>query len=220
MTAVDIVLCVDVTASMTSIIETVKKGALGFHEQLAEAMAERDMDISRLRVKVLAFRDFSVDRDVIEQTDFLQLPGDKNRLAAFMARLKATGGGDVPESGLEALALAIRSPWSTGDGDLRKIIVMFTDASAHPLGHRKSVRARGYPESVPRSLDGLQDLWQGDDSPMGVGAKRLVLFTPEIGPWDEIADTWDKTVLVPSVAGTGLADVVMDEVIATLVRSM
>jgi hypothetical protein len=222
-TAVDIVLCIDVTDSMSSIINEVKQGALSFHERLASFMAKRGMEISRLRLKVLAFRDYSVDRDVIEETDFLLLPELDKELAAFVHGLRADGGGDVPESGLEALALAVQSPWGLVDGDRRTIIVLFTDASAHPLGHRKSVRATGYPESMPRSLNDLHDQWgrPGSRQPVMDGhAKRLVLFAPETEPWDEIADTWDNTLLVPSTAGTGLQDIVLDEVISTLARSM
>jgi hypothetical protein len=55
---------------------------------------------------------------------------------------------------------------------------------------------------------------------MDQSAKRLLLFAPEVEPWCTLADTWDRTMLVPSVAGTGLAEVALDEVVSTIARSV
>jgi hypothetical protein len=51
-------------------------------------------------------------------------------------------------------------------------------------------------------------------------AKRLLLFAPKQEPWREIADTWNNTMFVPSVAGTGLEEIALDEVISTIARNM
>jgi hypothetical protein len=220
---VDIVMCVDVTSSMSPVLEQVKQGALVFHERLTQVMERLGMRIGRLRLKVLAFRDYCTDQDVIEQTDFLTLPKQAKELARFVRALKPSGGGDIPESGLEALALAIQSPWNRADGDRRDIIVLFTDAPAHPLGHRASVRARRYPASVPRTLPELHGQWGrpgGGDAVMDSRVKRLLLFAPSEEPWVEIADTWENTMFVPSVAGTGLEDVALDEIVSTIARSL
>jgi hypothetical protein len=223
-TAVDIVLCIDVTGSMGPVIDKVKQGAMSFHERLETVMARRGMEIGTLRLKVLAFRDYCADRNAIETTSFLPLPLHSNGFQQFINGLKASGGGDAPESGLEALALAMRSPWNPARGDRRNIIVLFTDASAHPLGHRKSVRAKGYPKAMPKSMTELHDMWGrpgGDAQPlMNPEAKRLLMFAPEHEPWPEIADTWDKTLFVPSTAGTGLEDIALDEVISTIASSL
>lgn len=222
-TAVDIVLCIDVTGSMGAVIGTVKEGALSFHERLATVMARRGAEIGDLRLKVLAFRDYCADRNVIEETPFLPLPQQNADFERFVRDLRASGGGDAPESGLEALALAIQAPWSRVDGDRRNIIVLFTDASAHPLGHRKSVRAKGYPAAMPKSMTELHDLWGrpgGAEPLMDPQAKRLLVFAPEHEPWPQIADTWDKTLFVPSTAGTGLEDIALDEVISTIASSL
>ena len=132
--AVDIVLCIDITMSMHPVLDGVKSSALSFHDKLTSVMAEKGKSISQLRVKVIAFRDFG-DRadDAIEETGFLALPGQSDEYQAFVRRLEARGGGDAPESGLEALALAIRAPWERGLDRRRHVIVMFTDAPAHTL---------------------------------------------------------------------------------------
>ena len=186
---VDIAFCIDVTASMGPVIEKVKQGALSFHERLASVLARRDITVTRTRIRVVAFRDFGADEhNVIQQTGFLELPEDAAEFESFMASLKAAGGGDYPESGLEALALAVHSPWnrdpSAQAAQLRHFIVVFTDAPAHPLGKhtprpkqfgpparrslfsrratpplRTPVQAAGLPEDFPRSLDDLQAQW-------------------------------------------------------------
>ena len=270
---VDIVFCIDVTGSMGPVIENVKQGALNFHERLASVLARRDITVTRTRIRVVAFRDFGADKyDVIQQTAFLELPEDAAEFESFMAALKATGGGDFPESGLEALALAVHSPWNQAPrvpaAQLRHFIVVFSDASAHPLGKhsprpeqfgprpltsssakppaRRSLFSRratppvtvpaqsppeststpaqpaGLPEGFPRSLDGLQAQWGvsgHDDAVMDQDAKRLLVFAPDVKPWRDIAETWDKTMHVISTAGTGLAEVALDEVISTIARS-
>ncbi len=56
--AVDIVLCVDATASMHPVLGSVKASALQFHDRLGDVMAKKGKSISQLRLKVIAFRDF------------------------------------------------------------------------------------------------------------------------------------------------------------------
>ena len=53
--------------------------------------------------------------------------------AEFVNGLIAEGGGDAPESGLEAVALAMNSPWTTAGDRRRQVIVVWTDQPAHPL---------------------------------------------------------------------------------------
>lgn len=222
--AVDIVMCIDATASMTSTLDHVKECALSFHTRLSKVMHDKGKAISQLRLRVIAFRDFG-DRadDAIEATDFLVLPEQSAEFDRFVRGLHATGGGDVPESGLEALALAVRSPWERGLDRRRHVIVLFTDAPAHPLGAPDQVRARTYPQSVPRSMNQLFEQWgpsQGGAVVMDNSAKRLLLFAPEATPWEEIADAWNNTLYFPSEAGQGLEEYEMDEIIDTIANSL
>ncbi len=104
-------------------------------------MAKKGKAISQLRLKVIAFRDFGDDAsNAVEETGFLHLPSQARDFEDFVRGIDATGGGDIPESGLEALALAINSPWETGLDRRRHVIVMFTDAPAHPLARWASPR--------------------------------------------------------------------------------
>ncbi|MFF3459839.1 vWA domain-containing protein [Streptomyces sp. NPDC002730] len=222
--AVDIVLCIDATASMYPVLDSVKSSALQFHDRLNDVMGKKGKSISQLRVKVIAFRDFGDDPgSAIEQTGFLQLPSQSSDFERFLEGIDADGGGDIPESGLEALALAINAPWETGLDRRRHVIVMFTDAPAHPLG-TVGASAQGYPAGIPRTIDELFEQWgyaRSQTAVMEQSAKRLVLFAPEEAPWsDAIAEEWDLTLHFASKAGEGLEEFEMDEIIETIANSL
>ncbi|WP_433700786.1 vWA domain-containing protein [Nocardiopsis sp. CA-288880] len=222
--AVDIVLCVDVTASMGPVLEKVKKSALGFHSRLSTVMGQKSKAISQLRLRIIAFRDFADNPDdAIESTEFLTFPEQEGDYENFVQGLEPVGGGDIPESGLETLALAIRSPWETGLDRRRHVIVLFTDASAHPLGDPDATSVQGYPADIPRSLEELFEEWgysRSQTSRMDNSAKRLVLFAPDVEPWSEIAEEWNLTMHFPSRAGDGLEEFEMDEIINTIANSL
>lgn len=222
--AVDIVLCIDTTGSMGSILEQVKRNALSFHSQLESAMESKGRSISQLRLKVIGFRDFA-DRadDAIRETDFLTFPDQSPDFDSFVKDLRAKGGGDAPESGLEALALAIGSEWERGLDRRRHVIVVFTDAPAHPLGTPKQVRATGYPQSVPRSMEELFQQWgygHSQEARMEDSAKRLLLFAPESEPWVDISEDWNNCLFFPSRAGDGLEEWELEEIINTIANSL
>lgn len=223
--AVDIVLCIDVTQSMAPILNNVKHSALSFPNRLAQEMASKGRGISSLRLKVIAYRDYGDNpNDAMLESPFFAVPGELDRFEQAVRALHPSGGGDDPESGLEALALGLASKWETGLDRRRHVVVVFTDAPAHPLGDPLQTRARTYPPSIPSSLDELFTQWgygqQSQGSIMEQSAKRLVIFGPEVYPWTDIADEWNKTVFFPSVAGEGLQEFEMSQIIAVVANSL
>lgn len=221
--ALDLVLCIDVTASMSGVIETVKRGALTFHERLARAMAEKEKPVGSLRIKVVAFRDFEQDHrnNPVQIGGFWRLPAEVTEFRRFVGNLRASGGGDEPESGLEALALAIDSEWDLTAERRRHVIVLFTDASAHPLGVGR--KRSSYPKGMPADLDALADRWgrgRGGSPVMDANAKRLLIFAPERKPWTDLANTWNNTLHSHSTAGTGLSEVELGDVISIIAGSV
>ena len=133
--AVDVVFCIDCTGSMRKYLESVKSTALSFHELLETRDGEQGKWIRQLRVRVIAFRDLGHEGpDAIQTTRFFLLPDEKDAFHHFVSTLHPSGGGDEAESALEALATAIYSPWERGLDRRRHVVVMCTDASAHPIG--------------------------------------------------------------------------------------
>lgn len=220
--AVDIVFCIDITGSMAPVIDTVKEGALSFHKRLEEAMAGKGKAISQLRIRVVGYRDFGDDpSDALVTSSFWNIPDQSSEFEAFVRRLRAGGGGDEPESGLEALAVAMNSDWERGLDRRRHIVVVFTDASAHPLG--VGAGSATYPREVPGSIDDLFEMWgygTSQSAMMENAAKRLLLFAPDTTPWNMIAADWNNTVYLPSQAGSGMEEVELSEIIDTIANSV
>lgn len=215
---VDIVFCIDCTESMDNILNIVKSRALGFHEDVQATMKSKGKEIDQLRVRVVAFRDYlAFDEERRKKahcnepmliTDFFTLPADAHKLEVSVKSLQPVGGGDDPEDGLEALAYAIRSDWTTKGSKDRHIIVLWTDQAPHNIGF--GTAASKYPKGMARDFGELTEWW-GDVYDSGFmpeqPAKRLILFTPNIGDWETISETWDNVLHLPSKAGDHLQDI-------------
>ena len=204
--AVDIVFCIDVTGSMTPIIDQVKANALRFYDDVQSNLTEKGKNVDQLRVRVLAFRDFAADGGAaLQESPFYPLPEDRAGFSEFVSGLMAEGGGDAPESGLEAVALAIGSPWTTTGDRRRQVIVVWTDQPAQPLD--PSVLPADLSARIPADFSALTDLWENEQGPMGSSSKRLILFAPDGPGWSDISGVWENVVHHPSQAGGGLSDV-------------
>jgi von Willebrand factor type A domain len=204
--AVDIVFCIDVTGSMTPIIDAVKANALRFYDDVQNNLTAKGKNVDELRVRVIAFRDFGADGEAaLEESPFFQLPSEQSDFRDFVNRLVAEGGGDAPESGLEAVALAMTSPWTTRGERRRQVIVVWTDQPAQPLN--PEVLPPSLRERVPGDFSALTDLWEDAQGPLGSSSKRLILFAPDGPGWSDISGVWENVVHHPSQAGGGLSDV-------------
>lgn len=216
---VDIVICIDTTGSMSSIINKAKENALKFYADLQKALEEIGKNIDELRVRVVAFRDYYVDGDqAMKATPFYSLPDQAAEYSAFVNSLAADGGGDEPESSLDALAIAIKSDWNVRSEKKRHVIVVWTDASSLPL-EREGSKTSGYPDGMPKNFDELTDMWEGQGL-MNNAAKRLILFAPDAESWTEIANNWDNVIHYPSKAGTGLGDIDYATILSTIAESV
>lgn len=220
---VDLVLCIDCTGSMRSTLQAVKDASLVFGETLMNRMSEKGKTITSLRVKVVAFRDIFADDPAFEVSEFFELDREAIEFKDFVEPLKAKGGGgDGPESALEAISIALNSPWSTDADRLRHVVVMWTDALPHPLekGREHHVQS-SFSSAIASDLNQLSDWWNDrQNSRIRHEAKRLVLFAPEKGLWIDIAENWDNTVYLPSQAGKGLKEFELDQILDVLANSI
>lgn len=222
---VDMVFCIDATGSMedysgsqTKIINMVKQNAISFYSDFSSIMAEKSKKVRQLRVRIVAFRDYIADgEDAMMVTDFFQLPQQAEDFEACVNSIHAEGGGDIPEDGLEALAYAIKSKWTSDGAKKRQVIVVWTDADAHDLGF--GIGSAFYPNGMPNDLGELSDWWD-DPSLMKQNEKRLVLFAPDEGNWKYISDNWNLTWHIPSVAGNGLAEQNYSEILNLIANSV
>lgn len=218
---VDVVMCIDCTGSMGDLLDTVKANALKFYPDLCKKCEEKGKDISELRIRAIAFRDFSVDgSNAIADTGFLNIPAQESEFSSFINGLIPIGGGDEPENGLEAVAMAINSDWTTGGDKRRHVIVVWSDASTHPLEFESS-KTEYYPQNMPSSFDELTDWWEDEQNgKMNKSAKRIILFAPDASAWSEIGLNWNNAIHHPAKAGAGLSDIDYDTILSSIVNSI
>jgi len=222
--AVDVVICIDATGSMHPVIDEVKSRAARFPDDVFRAMDKMGKKITRLRVRVIAYRDVRFDSTPFQVSDFFTVPDQVSDYEAFVRGISADGGGDEPESGLEALAIAINSDWSTDMDRQRHVVMVLTDASAHTLEEGAGHISSDFGAMMPKGLAELTEWWEGGDqtprTKLKQAAKRLIMFAPEAYPWSDIYNNWSEPLHFPSQAGKGLEDHEYLEVLDSLAKSV
>ena len=225
-TYMDIVFCIDITGSMQPTIDKVKGFATSLYDDLIPFMIkEAHREVKALRVKVIGFRDFFCDgKYALEESDFFKLPEQNQEFKNFVSSLDAKGGGDDPESSLEALALAMKTDW-VKISDLntqrsRHVIVLFTDDAAHRFEEAETYTGVNYPSGMPKSYKELLMAWngQGDISlSMDKRAKRLIVFAPEESyPWSDMSEDFENAVFLPMTKAEGGEDIAREAIINTI----
>jgi hypothetical protein len=216
----DIVFCIDVTGSMEPFIEATKGIVSRFHEALVEGLKLRGLTVSQARARVVAFRDYFCDQEPMRQTSFMLLPQEEWALRSIVRGLAPEGGGDDPESSLEALAIAMDSEWVSGGSDSGHVIMLFTDAPAHALEESSKRYPVNYPTDLPRSLSELRAKWDHFCATSRAAVQRIVLFAPNAYPWTEIGHEWPNTIHIVSSAGDGLKGVPEDLIVESIARGL
>ncbi|MCR4614043.1 MAG: hypothetical protein K5778_08570 [Bacteroidaceae bacterium] len=127
---VDVVLVMDVTGSMSGMINMVKDNALAFYDLFNDKCTTANITLTGLTTKVIAYQDINVDgKEAMMISPTYNMPAEKEAFESFVRDQYARGGGDIPESGLEALAAAFQKPdWGADDGYHRQVVILWTDA--------------------------------------------------------------------------------------------
>ena len=137
---VDIVILIDVTGSMTECINAVKTNIGRFIDALTTKNANNEAPIKDWRMKICGYRDYERDGVswFVDNPFVTDVPSLQSQTGA--TNMQASGGGDEPESLLDAL-FKIASMEETGlqdapdlskwrrRGAVRRCIAFFTDAT-------------------------------------------------------------------------------------------
>lgn len=205
----EIVLIFDATGSMGGIISKVKSNATNFTDDILTQLRAEGIQLDNIDTKVISYKDYWVDSDAMFSSRFYHLPAEKTQFSAIISPIRASGGGDLPESGLEALKFAMdaKSPSRIDGAIANKIIVLWTDAEAIPLkNERQSAVDSGlittsgwwapwyrrnesrYPTNMPNQLSKFKVYWDADRD------TKLLLFYGKNGdgaefyPWKQMQD--------------------------------
>lgn len=201
----EVVMCIDATGSMDGILNTVKENALNLYPDIKREGRKEGKDIKSMRVKVIAFRDFEDNNRVktFEKSNFYNLPDQEADFKSFVSKLAPHGGGDTPELGLDAIAMAMKSDWNFSDY-VRKIIILWTDA---PTKDTHNSRDHGL-----SGVSKVSDYWNTKFS----NSDKIFLFTPQDETWSGIESGLKNAVRHNVAAGKGLSDMEYKEIIRAI----
>ena len=181
----DVVFLIDVSGSMAPIIDALRKNIEAFVDSLSSSGANNAAAVRDWRGKVVGYRDIeaaaSEGIEWIEDHPFVR---DTAALKAQLASLTAQGGGDEPESLLDALykvATMEATPKGSQSEDASKwryrsdaarVVVVFTDASFK--------ETMSIPEAKGGSLQDVANV---------VMANRIILslFAPNFEGYDRLS---------------------------------
>lgn len=134
---VDIVFLLDATGSMATCIDALKKNIEVFIDNLVATDPNSSSIVKDWRARVVGYRDFEADSTPYVDNAFVR---DTAALKGQLTALKADGGGDEPESLLDAL-FKISTVGNTAKGatedaqkwryrsEAARVVIVFTDAS-------------------------------------------------------------------------------------------
>lgn len=193
---VDIVFVIDLSHRMCRDGAPIKNYIRSFHDALSLRGIERDYFVTKIRSKVVTYGDPTARPTTICATDFLTLVPELDRqvFELYVDSLASNGVGTRPNTGLEALVLAMSSDWARGGDRRRHVIVMFADTSAAQFDHGTEA-PRGPTANIDALwLDDLSSLWDSLDD---IHARRLFLIAPDTTPWSDIGDSLEDTAFIP-----------------------
>lgn len=139
---VDLVFLIDISGSMGPCIDALKANIAKFIDVLTGKDANNSNPVKDWRAKIVGYRDVNHDRGAwLEDNLFVS---DVGSLKAQLIAMRADGGGDEPESLLDALFKIANMGSSDQDAkspepdkwryiySAKRVMILFTDASFHP----------------------------------------------------------------------------------------
>ncbi len=226
---VDFAFCVDVSPSMEPHFTNIRRTITRQVTELSGRALDKGIHIDQVRARVIPFcsADFQPPA-----TDFFPLSPAVGRLrgkslksnARFLEALEAATRVIATDSGtphsLRALETAFRSQWVQEEGKRLHITVVFTDFESAQPAESSRVNHPGLEASTLSHLHYLTDLWEEcNGTAMFYPGRRLMLFAPDVYPWNVIGDEWAQTCFLPSRAGEDLSDVEMETIFEVLLNS-
>ena len=181
----DVVFLIDVSGSMAPIIDALRKNIEAFVDSLSSGGANNAAPVRDWRGKVVGYRDIeAASSEGVEWIEDHPFVRDTAALKAQLASLTAEGGGDEPESLLDALykvATMEATPKSSQSedpskwryrSDAARVVVVFTDASFK--------ETMSIPEAKGGSLQDVANV---------VMANRIILslFAPNFEGYDRLS---------------------------------
>lgn len=236
-TACRLLFVVDCTGSM----EKFKQMLTGFLREapykIKKALDEHGRRVEQLEIQLAIFRDFFEEKDeeAFKMSGVYNLYTEREEFEEEVNKMDWYGGGDDPESSLQALYLAMKKSPKLETTAIKKryIVFLFTDNPSHSF---EEIFNRGgvecFPEypvnELPKDLDTFYNEYHGNEqtsifSHIGVELKnvRLNIFAPENAyPFDtNNIGSWANVVKICVTENGRLEDVSENTLLAAIVAS-
>lgn len=174
----DVLFLIDVTGSMEDCLENLKGNIIELSSRIDE-ISKRDYGAvgTEIRYNAIGFRDLFEDKKAMVIRD-KKFTADLNEIKAFFDTpdMKAAGGGDDPESSLDALYIGLKElEWTQP----ARVIILFTDQPPKKTLHPSTVGGRSFDEETSLNVV-IQEL----------GKARVIIFGPKgVLEYKKIGDT-------------------------------
>lgn len=198
----DIVFCIDATGSMQPCIDKVKSNIGSFVETIKTSNPNQPID---WRARIIGYRDFNVDAEPITlENEFVTTPEE---LQKQLAGINADGGGDEPESTLDAILYAVlKSQWRT---PCHKTVVVFTDATPLENLNLRTTTELGIPDSFEVFKQSLHEKHI-----------KLFLYGPKHPIYQELSMESNMIVEQMDNAGDGLMNLDFKKILETIGKTV
>lgn len=204
---IDCVFCVESTSNMSSASGTVKKRINDILDMFIDHLEGWWDEPGLIRAKFILFRDFSCCPNAIEESIFFNVENSRSEMEAYFDGIEFKGGHGYCNA-LEAIALALKSDWTTGGDRRRHLVFVFSNGTVRNLGESKASMSN-YPSDMPVDFTQLYGWWEGSDSTLNSAYDwrkgRLAAFAPAKDPWLKMSP-WSRYWLFCSDTGAGRDD--------------
>jgi len=215
---IDICFCISISQSISTLKVFLKeKNMMDLFTEILNAYRYLDKNVEFCRFRLIGFN--CTNGYIFESTFFL-IPEKEDQLDNIVTKSFISENFQNVGHELYALGLSIKSDW-VRDGDRqRHIIVVWSDASTHPLEKGAGSSNGHYPMGMPKDFNELTGWWDGQSYMSNHSAKRLIVFAPDSNAWTNISTHWENTVHYPLKVGEGLAEVDYKNILSAIVNSI
>lgn len=194
---VDIVFCIDISGNNRDFLKQFKVLFPKIIDDIKNEFTSKDRYVEVVRIRFLGFNDL-IEESL--ESDFFIIPGQEDELEFFLMHFKSKGGGVGYTIGINSLENAIKSKWSYRGDKNRHIIFYYSNNMNQEI----------------ENLNRLTDIWESNNYTNNT-SKRLVLFTPNDKPWDEVSTNWNNVIHYPSENGLGLNIIDFNTILSAII---
>ena len=200
---VDIVFVIDAAKTMKPIIDKLQQ-VDSLYDKLLEVCSMQGKSLNFIRFKVIWYRDFFADGDnTYGESSFFEMPRERENFKEYLEGIYAYGGNNTRRLGLAALSMALNSDFVQEGDKKRHIVIQFTDAPSYSFEEIHDL-ITGYDinnnmllkklNGMPGSFDEFSDNYHdGIFAKLDKNGKRLLLITPNVYPWSDMACEFEYT---------------------------